>query len=81
VTIKNDRYGLATKRVWKNTNKLLEKEGWSGVKTGTTDAAGHCLMALRNPFLIGVFDCQTLSKRFTDATRICDFITNHKKYK
>lgn len=31
--------------VWKNTNKLLEMEGYSGVKTGTTTAAGACLVA------------------------------------
>jgi D-alanyl-D-alanine carboxypeptidase (penicillin-binding protein 5/6) len=31
--------------VWKNTNKLLEIEGYSGVKTGTTTAAGACLVS------------------------------------
>lgn len=32
--------------VWKNTNKLLEIDGYSGVKTGTTNAAGACLVSL-----------------------------------
>lgn len=32
--------------VWKNTNRLLEKEGYAGLKTGTTDAAGACLVSL-----------------------------------
>ncbi|HEY2415570.1 MAG TPA: serine hydrolase [Pirellulaceae bacterium] len=31
--------------VWKNTNKLLAIDGYSGVKTGTTTAAGACLVA------------------------------------
>jgi D-alanyl-D-alanine carboxypeptidase len=35
IDIKNERYGLNRKIVWKNTNKLLES-GWQGVKTGTT---------------------------------------------
>ena len=31
--------------VWKNTNQLLGIEGYAGVKTGTTSAAGACLVA------------------------------------
>ena len=31
--------------VWKNTNELLAIEGYSGVKTGTTDQAGACLVS------------------------------------
>jgi D-alanyl-D-alanine carboxypeptidase (penicillin-binding protein 5/6) len=31
--------------VWKNTNQLLGIEGYLGVKTGTTTAAGACLVA------------------------------------
>ncbi len=31
--------------LWRNTNKLLEIEGFTGVKTGTTSAAGACLVA------------------------------------
>ena len=30
---------------WKNTNQLLGAEGYDGVKTGTTRAAGACLVA------------------------------------
>ena len=30
---------------WENTNKLLGVEGFNGVKTGITDAAGPCLCA------------------------------------
>lgn len=38
--------GYERNLLWKNTNKLLPMEGYSGVKTGTTDAAGACLVAL-----------------------------------
>jgi D-alanyl-D-alanine carboxypeptidase (penicillin-binding protein 5/6) len=31
--------------VWRNTNQLLGIEGFIGVKTGTTDAAGACLVS------------------------------------
>jgi D-alanyl-D-alanine carboxypeptidase (penicillin-binding protein 5/6) len=31
--------------VWKNTNKLLAIDGYSGIKTGTTTAAGACLVS------------------------------------
>jgi D-alanyl-D-alanine carboxypeptidase (penicillin-binding protein 5/6) len=31
--------------VWKNSNQLLDIEGYDGVKTGTTGAAGACLVA------------------------------------
>ncbi len=36
-----------TKRtvVWANTNRLLDVEGYDGVKTGTTTPAGNCLVA------------------------------------
>ncbi len=30
---------------WQNTNKLLEQEGYSGLKTGITPTAGPCLAA------------------------------------
>jgi D-alanyl-D-alanine carboxypeptidase (penicillin-binding protein 5/6) len=30
---------------WKNTNQLLDIEGYDGVKTGTTGAAGACLVS------------------------------------
>ena len=31
--------------VWKNTNQLLKTEGYDGIKTGTTGAAGSCLVS------------------------------------
>jgi D-alanyl-D-alanine carboxypeptidase (penicillin-binding protein 5/6) len=31
--------------VWTNTNQLLGVEGYDGVKTGTTNQAGQCLVS------------------------------------
>jgi len=30
---------------WKNTNQLLKTEGYDGIKTGTTNAAGNCIVS------------------------------------
>ena len=40
-----DGAGKSRDVVWANTNKLLEFEGYDGVKTGTTTGAGACLVA------------------------------------
>lgn len=38
--------GYQREVVWTNTNRLLNHEGFQGVKTGTTSAAGACLVTL-----------------------------------
>ena len=38
--------GYARNVMWKNTNQLLKVDGYRGVKTGTTSAAGACLVAM-----------------------------------
>lgn len=43
-TVKGEN-GYQRNIVWKNTNKLLEMDGYSGIKTGTTTAAGACLVS------------------------------------
>ncbi len=40
-----DAMGGRRNVVWTNTNHLLDTEGYDGVKTGTTQAAGSCLVA------------------------------------
>ena len=40
-----DAQGSRRDVVWNNTNRLLDTEGYVGVKTGTTRAAGECLVA------------------------------------
>jgi D-alanyl-D-alanine carboxypeptidase (penicillin-binding protein 5/6) len=36
--------GVKRPVTWENTNKLLDVDGYDGVKTGTTNAAGNCLI-------------------------------------
>ncbi|KAA5547213.1 hypothetical protein FYK55_02080 [Roseiconus nitratireducens] len=42
----NGAGGYRRNVAWYNTNRLLKIEGFQGVKTGTTDAAGACLIAV-----------------------------------
>lgn len=37
--------GYSRNVIWKNTNELLGIEGFDGIKTGTTDQAGACLVS------------------------------------
>lgn len=37
--------GYSRNLIWTNTNPLLKTEGYVGIKTGTTDAAGACLVS------------------------------------
>jgi D-alanyl-D-alanine carboxypeptidase (penicillin-binding protein 5/6) len=60
--------------VWRNTNQLLELEGFSGVKTGTTEAAGACLVSTgvqdgksRIIVILGSSDSQT---RYADTRNL-----------
>ncbi|MCA9178502.1 MAG: serine hydrolase [Planctomycetales bacterium] len=38
--------GYRRNLLWKNTNRLLTREGYRGMKTGTTSAAGACLVSI-----------------------------------
>jgi D-alanyl-D-alanine carboxypeptidase (penicillin-binding protein 5/6) len=38
--------GYTRRLVWNNSNQLLDHQGYRGIKTGTTDAAGACLVSL-----------------------------------
>ena len=37
--------GYKRNMLWKNTNQLLKIEGYDGIKTGTTGAAGSCVVS------------------------------------
>jgi D-alanyl-D-alanine carboxypeptidase (penicillin-binding protein 5/6) len=60
--------------LWKNTNKLLEVEGYDGVKTGTTNAAGACLVshAVRGDrsLLMAVLGATSSDARYTDSRNL-----------
>ena len=60
--------------VWKNTNELLGIEGFEGVKTGTTDKAGACLVSLGNrsgrPLIVVVLGSAASEARYTDSRNL-----------
>ncbi|HET6572777.1 MAG TPA: serine hydrolase [Fimbriiglobus sp.] len=65
-----------TKRtvVWENTNRLLGIEGYDGVKTGTTTAAGCCLIASgkrgSDHLLVVVLGSTSTDGRYADARNL-----------
>ncbi|MGE0756898.1 MAG: serine hydrolase [Pirellulaceae bacterium] len=60
--------------LWKNTNKLLEIDGYLGVKTGTTDAAGACLVSCGNrdgdELLVVVLGSASSDARYIDSRNL-----------
>jgi D-alanyl-D-alanine carboxypeptidase (penicillin-binding protein 5/6) len=60
--------------VWENTNQLLGIEGFDGIKTGTTDAAGACLISTgqRNGrrLLVVVLGSAASAARYTDTRNL-----------
>lgn len=59
---------------WTNTNRLLRIEGYGGVKTGTTRAAGACLVALAHleerELLIVILGATSSDARYVDARNL-----------
>ncbi len=59
---------------WRNTNRLLGIESYDGVKTGTTDAAGACLVAHAtrdgHQRIVVVLGCPANDTRYTDARNL-----------
>ena len=60
--------------LWKNTNRLLGTEGFRGVKTGTTSAAGACLVSLGerdgNALLVVTLGSSSSPARYADTQNL-----------
>ena len=60
--------------LWKNTNELLGTEGYDGIKTGTTDQAGACLVSTgeRNGkrLIVVVLGSAASESRYTDSRNL-----------
>jgi serine-type D-Ala-D-Ala carboxypeptidase (penicillin-binding protein 5/6) len=60
--------------VWKNTNRLLKIDGYSGVKTGTTTAAGACLVSwgerTGQARIVVILGAVASPARYTDARNL-----------
>lgn len=59
---------------WENTNQLLSIEGYSGAKTGTTDAAGACLVAIgtreNKSLIVVVLGSAASASRYADSRNL-----------
>ncbi|MHC5538274.1 D-alanyl-D-alanine carboxypeptidase family protein, partial [Singulisphaera rosea] len=68
--------GAGAKRnvLWTNTNNLLDIEGYDGVKTGTTTAAGACLVASgrrgNDHLIVVVLGATSSENRYIDARNL-----------
>lgn len=60
--------------VWKNTNQLLRRKGYLGVKTGTTGAAGNCLVSCGERdgrrLIVVILGATSTDSRYTDARNL-----------
>ena len=60
--------------VWRNTNRLLPTEGYDGVKTGTTSAAGACLVSTgrrgKDRLFVVVLGAAASAARYTDSRNL-----------
>ena len=66
--------GYRREVVWNNTNRLLGIEGYSGIKTGTTHAAGCCLAASADRggrgLIVVVLGAPSTESRYVDARNL-----------
>lgn len=60
--------------LWKNTNNLLKIEGYDGVKTGTTSAAGACLVSSAkrgdDALIVVVLGAPSSDSRYVDTRNL-----------
>ena len=60
--------------LWKNTNELLGTEGYDGIKTGTTDQAGACLISTGERdgkrLIVVVLGSAASESRYTDSRNL-----------
>lgn len=59
---------------WRNTNRMLRTEGYNGVKTGTTNAAGACLVSEETrgdrSLIIVVLGATSTDARYVDSRNL-----------
>jgi D-alanyl-D-alanine carboxypeptidase (penicillin-binding protein 5/6) len=66
--------GYHRNMLWKNTNRLLTIDGYQGVKTGTTSAAGACLVSMgqrgADAMFVVVLGSSSSASRYTDTRNL-----------
>ncbi len=80
-----DADGKKREVIWNNTNKLLDIEGYEGVKTGTTTAAGACLVSsgkhAGDHLLVVVLGSTTGDGRYADTRNLYRWAWTERKTK
>jgi D-alanyl-D-alanine carboxypeptidase (penicillin-binding protein 5/6) len=73
-TTVNSVTGYRRNVVWRNTNQLLGTEGYDGIKTGTTGAAGNCLVSTAERdgrrLIVVVLGATSTESRYTDTRNL-----------
>ncbi len=73
-TIVESEAGYSRLLRWRNTNRLLEIEGYKGIKTGTTEVAGACLVssAIRGDrhLIVVVLGAKSSEARYTETRNL-----------
>ncbi|QDT56431.1 D-alanyl-D-alanine carboxypeptidase DacB precursor [Caulifigura coniformis] len=74
--------GYTRYELWKNTNRLLDTEGYLGMKTGTTTPAGACLVAIGErdgrKRIVVVLGSTSSDARYTDSRNLFRFAWTNK---
>ena len=72
-TLKSEK-GYERNVIWKNTNRLLGIDGYAGIKTGTTNAAGSCLVSYGerdgDPLIAVVLGSSSSPARYSDTRNL-----------
>jgi serine-type D-Ala-D-Ala carboxypeptidase (penicillin-binding protein 5/6) len=75
--------GYTRNLLWENTNQLLATQGYDGIKTGTTDAAGACLLSRGwrdgRGLIVAVLGSQSSAARYTDSRNLYRWAWNEIK--
>ena len=83
-----DAKGQRRNVLWTNTNRLLDTEGYDGVKTGTTRAAGECLVASGrrggDHLIVVILGASSTEARYADARNLfrgpgCHAVIGHPR--
>ena len=74
--------GSERKATWENTNKLLP-EGWYGVKTGITTAAGPCFSGFQNVegknYVVVVLGSESMEARWGECKKLVSWVHTQLK--
>lgn len=68
---------------WHNTNFLLGRKGYNGIKTGITEAAGPCLSASYNEggyrFIVVLLSAQSMEARWEEVPQLVEWALKYQK--